>query len=49
MGDTQFLADAEKLRIDISPLSGAKVQEIVQKLHATPKDVIVRARQAITP
>jgi hypothetical protein len=49
MKDEQFLADGEKLRIDISPLSGAKVQEIVQKLHATPKNVVQAARTAIRP
>jgi hypothetical protein len=49
MNDAQFLADSDKLRIDIAPLSGAKVQEIVQKLHATPKDVVQAARAAIRP
>jgi tripartite-type tricarboxylate transporter receptor subunit TctC len=49
MSDQQFLEDAEKMRIDISPLPGAKVQELVQKLYAAPKDIVARARQAITP
>jgi tripartite-type tricarboxylate transporter receptor subunit TctC len=49
MADQQFLDDAEKIRIDVSPLPGAKVQELVQKLYAAPKDVVARARQAITP
>jgi tripartite-type tricarboxylate transporter receptor subunit TctC len=49
MRDKQFLEDAEKLRIDISALPGVKVQELVQKLHATPKDVVEQARQAIRP
>jgi tripartite-type tricarboxylate transporter receptor subunit TctC len=49
MSDRQFLDDAEKIRIDVSPLSGAKVQALVQKLYATPKDIVARARQAITP
>ena len=49
MRDPQFLEDAEKMRIDISPLPGAKVQELVQKLYAAPKDVVARARQAISP
>ena len=49
MRDKDFLADAETMRIDISPLSGAKVQELVQKLYAAPKDMVARARQAITP
>jgi tripartite-type tricarboxylate transporter receptor subunit TctC len=49
MTDPQFMADAQRIRIDIAPLSGAKVQELVRKLYATPKDVIMRARAAITP
>ncbi len=49
MQDAQFLADADKLRIDIASLSGAKVQEIVQKLHATPKNIVQAARAAIRP
>src|SRR5712692_6497013 len=49
MHDKAFLDDAEKIRIDISPLPGTKVQELVQKLYVTPKDIVARARQAITP
>jgi tripartite-type tricarboxylate transporter receptor subunit TctC len=49
MTDKQFLEDAEKIRIDISPLSGVKVQELVQKLYTMPKDIVAKARQAITP
>jgi hypothetical protein len=49
MRDPQYLAEADKMRIDISPLPGAKVQEIVQKLHATPKDIVEKARAAIRP
>ena len=49
MADPQFLADAETVRIAITPLSGAKVQEIVQKLYATPKAIVERARQVIKP
>jgi tripartite-type tricarboxylate transporter receptor subunit TctC len=49
MNDPQFLADADKVRIAITPLSGAKVQEIVQKLYMTPKAIVERARQVIKP
>lgn len=49
MNDPQFLDDAQRMRIDISPLSGAKVQDLVRRLYATPKDVVMRARGAITP
>jgi tripartite-type tricarboxylate transporter receptor subunit TctC len=47
--DSQFLADAETTRIAIQPLSGAKVQEIVAKLYATPKAIVERAKQVIKP
>jgi tripartite-type tricarboxylate transporter receptor subunit TctC len=49
MRDPQYLADAEKMRIDISPLPGATVQELIQKLYATPKDTTERAKAAIRP
>jgi len=49
MKDPQFQSDADKMRIDISPLPGTKVQEIVGKLHATPKDIVEKARAAIRP
>jgi hypothetical protein len=49
MRDPQFLADAARMRIDISPLPGASVQDLVRKLYATPKEVITRARQLISP
>jgi tripartite-type tricarboxylate transporter receptor subunit TctC len=49
MRDDQFLADAAKLRIDVSPLPGATVQELVQKFYATPKDIVEQGRRAIRP
>ncbi len=49
MADPQYLAESDKLRIDISPLPGAKVQAIVEKLHATPKNIVQAARAAIRP
>jgi tripartite-type tricarboxylate transporter receptor subunit TctC len=49
MKDDQFLADATKLRIDVSPLSGATVQDLVQKFYATPKNIVERGRRAIKP
>ena len=49
MSDPQFKAEADKLHIDVAPLSGAAVQEIVAKLSATPKDIVEKARAAIRP
>jgi len=47
--DKEFLAEAEKLRIDVSPSSGQKVQETVEKLYATPKPIVDRARELVKP
>jgi tripartite-type tricarboxylate transporter receptor subunit TctC len=49
MADPEFLADAEKTRISIEPISGAKVQELVERIYATPKALVERAKQAIKP
>ena len=49
MKDEAFLADAKLGRLDISPLRGEKVQDVVAKLYAAPKDVVQRAKQLITP
>ena len=49
MSDPQFLADAQKAGVDVSPLPGARVQTLVEKLYSTPKDIVERARQAIRP
>ena len=47
MRDPQFLEDAAKTRIDINALSGAKVQELVGKIYATPKSVVERAKEIL--
>src|SRR5665213_1506269 len=49
VADPAFLADAEKLGLDIAPLPGAKVQDVVAKLYATPPAIVDRARKAIRP
>jgi tripartite-type tricarboxylate transporter receptor subunit TctC len=49
MQDQQFLADARKMKISITPLSGAEVQTIVAKLYATPRELVERARSVIRP
>ena len=49
MTDPEFLADAKKMRIDVAPLSGARVQKVVHDLYAAPPDVVDLARHAISP
>jgi tripartite-type tricarboxylate transporter receptor subunit TctC len=49
MLDKDFLADAEKQRLSIEPLTGAKIQGLVAQMYATPKDVVDRARVLLKP
>jgi len=44
MKDPAFIAEAEKLKLDIDPLNGAQVSELVARVLATPKDVVERVR-----
>ncbi len=47
--DKDLLADAEKLRIEITPQSGEDVERAVRDLYAAPKPVHVRLRQIVVP
>jgi tripartite-type tricarboxylate transporter receptor subunit TctC len=49
MKDEAFLTDAEKMRLSITPLSGAKVQELIDRLYKTPKALVDRAKTVIKP
>src|SRR5262249_28031388 len=49
MQDPALLADAEKMKISITPLPGAKVQDVVAKLYTTPKALVERAKNVIKP
>ena len=42
-----LLADAEKAKIDINALDGAKVQDVVTKVYASPPAVVARAKELI--
>jgi tripartite-type tricarboxylate transporter receptor subunit TctC len=47
--DKDFLAEAEKLRLDISPIDGAAVDAIVARAKKTPQDVIDLYAKMATP
>jgi tripartite-type tricarboxylate transporter receptor subunit TctC len=47
--DKDFLAEAEKLRLDISPIDGAAVDAIVAKAMKTPRDVVDLYSKMATP
>lgn len=49
MADPAFLDEARKLRLEIDPLDGEKVQKMVEALYASPADVVERAKAAVKP
>src|SRR4051812_44840401 len=48
MKDPEYLADAQKLSIDVNPVSAQSLEELLAELYATPKDVVKKAGDAIT-
>jgi len=44
MKDAEFLAEAEKLKIEVSPVPGAELEAIVARVLETPKALAARAR-----
>ena len=40
-------AEAAKMKIDAEPTSGEELQKIIERMYATPKDVVERVRKAM--
>src|SRR6516225_4365392 len=47
MKDDEFLADAEKSQLEITPVDGAEVETLVKELYQTPKPLADKAAQFI--
>ena len=45
VADKDFLADSEKARLEIAPVSGDKVEALVKETYATPPEVAKQARR----
>jgi tripartite-type tricarboxylate transporter receptor subunit TctC len=48
MKDPEYLAEAQKLNIDVNPVSAKALNDLLAELYATPKDVVKKASDAIT-
>ena len=44
MKDPEFLAEAKGLNFEVDPVLGEKMQKIVEKVLATPKDIAAKAK-----
>jgi tripartite-type tricarboxylate transporter receptor subunit TctC len=47
MKDPQFLADAEKAKLEITPVSGADIEKLVKEVYGTPKETTAKAAAMI--
>jgi hypothetical protein len=47
MADPKFLAEAAKLEAEIDPLNGQQVQDIVERVLATPKPTMNRIQTVL--
>jgi tripartite-type tricarboxylate transporter receptor subunit TctC len=39
MNDTEFLADAQSSQFEITPVSGERVQKLVEEIYRTPSEI----------
>jgi tripartite-type tricarboxylate transporter receptor subunit TctC len=47
--DPAFLEEAEKLKLEVNPVSGVEVDKLMAELYRTPKDIVEETRIAIAP
>ena len=47
MKDSEFLAEAKSLNLDVDPLRGVDMQKTVGHILATPPDVVRRAKHLL--
>jgi tripartite-type tricarboxylate transporter receptor subunit TctC len=47
MSDAELIADTRKLKIELAPVSGEELQDIVTQLYSTPPELVEKARAAL--
>jgi tripartite-type tricarboxylate transporter receptor subunit TctC len=47
--DPAFVADAQRLGLDVSPIDGNAVVKLISQMAATPKDVIAQFNEMVAP
>jgi tripartite-type tricarboxylate transporter receptor subunit TctC len=45
--DPDYLAEAQRLKIDVNPVPGKAVEALLGRIYATPKDIVAKAAAAI--
>jgi hypothetical protein len=47
MKDAAFLEDAARMRLDITPITGAEIERFLQDVYATPRPLVDRAAKVL--
>jgi tripartite-type tricarboxylate transporter receptor subunit TctC len=47
MKDPAFLAEADKIKLEITPVDGEAVQKLVAEIYATPPEIVRKASEAV--
>jgi tripartite-type tricarboxylate transporter receptor subunit TctC len=47
VADPEFLAEAERARLEITPISGAELEELIEEVYATPAPLVERTRRML--
>jgi hypothetical protein len=47
MKDPEFLADAKKQKLDVTPVSGPDLEAWIKKIYATPKPLVDKVGELI--
>ena len=47
LADPEFMAEADKQKLQINPMTGQELEEMVRKIYATPPDIVAKVRKAI--
>jgi tripartite-type tricarboxylate transporter receptor subunit TctC len=47
--DPGFVADAQKLQLEIEPMTGAAIEKMLVKAYAAPKGIVARAAELVYP
>jgi tripartite-type tricarboxylate transporter receptor subunit TctC len=45
--DPEFVADAKKSGLDVSPIDGSAVEDVLRQIYSTPPDIIKAATEMV--
>jgi tripartite-type tricarboxylate transporter receptor subunit TctC len=49
LADPGFIAEADKMQLEIEPLSGPEIEQLLAQAYAAPKPIVERAAALVTP